>query len=1119
MANRFPLIIDTTNGNQFAELPDGDNLLLTNSSIINALNIEAIGTVTAGQLVIDGEIFRRSYNDLSDLPDIPNNILDLVADGTAGQILTTNGSGIVSFQNAPDPDPVLGGDLSGRVSNAQINANSIGVAELDVEDGSIGQVLATDGAGNLQFITVTGGGGGGGASSFLQLDGEIGLTQIEDDFITEVKLHIANDGTDGQYLTINSSGVLEYRDLPSESVDYNDITNTPIIPSSLTDLGILQGSQGQVLVSNGTGTFQFETLQTVENVEFSGTSISTTLNNSNLFLDPKGIGYVGVLGTNGLIIPKGTELDRNGFAVEGAIRLNTTSGQFEGYSGANWASLGGVRSVDGLTYINAESNPGASDDTIRMYTNGQESVTLTSNLLELNQNVNLRINSTEGATDLNSGALSVNGGISVRGNLLVSGRLDVDETFDTSVKADVTMDPNSLTNTATVSASDLEFFKPGQTVMLFGASTDQLAQDDTNLTLSLTRIGFTTPDASGDESTFSYRIAQMDTRNGKISPSSDAETITIESTEITAFNNSQNIQLVVGRQSVFHTILVYRKVDAETNYKLIKVLGPKELGASLSNIVWTDFYDFDLVDWAKKDASNAFDDDSGIIHVPVTAPGVASKGWIEAEIDAVDIAGSQLSFTDSFYAESTGTVVIDDTELVQLKIDQARAQNRNSLVLDNRTYFVKRLLIPSDFTLEGQGDQTRIIKQYWSTDIVTGSNAVIEVDTDTYTTQQNISVKHLRIDGNAQNQYLSNDVNTEYLNYVIRIFGNDILFENIEIENTIGGGIWAYDQSTREGLTVLNSEFKNGALSYVYDYSPLVTSEARVVKVAHNTFQNYPDAVYVDAIQKAIVTPNVIDNCGTGLFAYGSSKIILSPNVLLGPAGEFLQNPDVLNSEYNSINITLERDIDFNSSSYVYQENGELFDFTANQGSLSAYINELSKTNNVEELGTDYSQTTGGQNYIEFTNPGDANGGFAFRIVQSKVNDLLSRTSIATLLAINPNSQGLVYRIIATEYVSSANISGSTTGTVGQGSTYIVSVDNAIVFSVGTIVRLVNHTTSPNTQVTDATVTEINITNTGTGAGNITIDFGNDITGITTPGTGGTLAIKNNFVVAKGKIN
>jgi len=238
MANRFPLVVDTTAGNQFRELPDGDNLLLTNSSIVNALDITALGTVTASQLVVDGTVFRNDYNDLQNKPTIPTSILQLgIGDGTSGQFLTTNGSGTVSFQNIPVQDPALGGDLSGTSSAATINANSIGISQLDVDDGTIGQVLATDGSGNLQFLTITGGGGGGGgASNFVDLGGQIALSQIDDDFITPAKL---NDNsqvpTAGQYLTVSAGGDFEYLDLPITNPEWDDVQNKPAIPATLTD--------------------------------------------------------------------------------------------------------------------------------------------------------------------------------------------------------------------------------------------------------------------------------------------------------------------------------------------------------------------------------------------------------------------------------------------------------------------------------------------------------------------------------------------------------------------------------------------------------------------------------------------------------------------------------------------------------------------------------------------------------------------------------------------------------------------------------------------------------------------------------------------------------------------
>ena len=49
----------------------------------------------------------------------------------------------------------VGGDLTGTVGNAQIDANKVGITELNVSDGSTGQVLKTNGSGTLSFTTIT----------------------------------------------------------------------------------------------------------------------------------------------------------------------------------------------------------------------------------------------------------------------------------------------------------------------------------------------------------------------------------------------------------------------------------------------------------------------------------------------------------------------------------------------------------------------------------------------------------------------------------------------------------------------------------------------------------------------------------------------------------------------------------------------------------------------------------------------------------------------------------------------------------------------------------------------------------------------------------------------------
>ena len=103
MANRYPLIVDTTDGNKLKEIPSGDNLQLTGNSIIGVTDVTASGTIAGGVLsaasIMKGGTelaavaVSGSFNDLINKPtafsDLTNDLNVLVPGSNIG-LLTNN---------------------------------------------------------------------------------------------------------------------------------------------------------------------------------------------------------------------------------------------------------------------------------------------------------------------------------------------------------------------------------------------------------------------------------------------------------------------------------------------------------------------------------------------------------------------------------------------------------------------------------------------------------------------------------------------------------------------------------------------------------------------------------------------------------------------------------------------------------------------------------------------------------------------------------------------------------------------------------------------------------------------------------------------------------------------
>ena len=160
--------------------------------------------------------------------------------------------------------------------------------------------------------------------------------------------------------------------------------------------------------------------------------------------------------TGAIKIPSGNTLQRTS-GTTGEIRFNTSTSQFEGYQGASWSSLGGVRSVDNNTYIIAESSPGASDNILQFFAGGTRQANLSSAGFTVTANVS-------------AGYFSGNGsqlaGINAFSNVFISGQSPVQAD---SISDTLTLVAGAGITITTDAANDSVTFTTVSTLGAFGA--------------------------------------------------------------------------------------------------------------------------------------------------------------------------------------------------------------------------------------------------------------------------------------------------------------------------------------------------------------------------------------------------------------------------------------------------------------------------------------------------------------------------------------------------------------------------------------------------------------------------------------------------------------------------
>ena len=797
-----------------------------------------------------------------------------------------------------------------------------------------------------------------------------------------------------------------------------------------------------------------------------------------------------------------------------------------------------LQDADEDTYIIAETDYEADNDELDFYITNIHRMQLKNACLRLLEGTKLCIE------DTSPDAVTVDGGVKISGDLEVGGDIIFNPDLSQSI-IDTWTQPNEvLTNTLIIDeAENISNYKIGKTLRVLGIGVNASKPTGAGLTIdSVESVGLQEVITTGENPTalelytsVQYQLAEMDLTTGAISPATTISSVNVMRTDLETtsniFNLNNNIKLTISRSDANQAVLIYRKVDATDNdFGLLAVVGPKDLKVDTTGIIYIDYYNYDLNTWSNKNDKNIFTTSSGILHVPLTPPSNSLYGWDYAKVTAV--SGNAVILDKNFYHNDSITTIIDDTEELQALIDSRYINGLNFIDIENRKHYVSSLKVPPGFSITGKGRESKIIKQYWSTDFTNNTNHIFEpqVNINEQVLVKNISIEKLKIDGNFLNQYLLQDNTTTSIhrNYAVYMYGADLYFEDIQLTNVVGGGMFLYNtfnsQIVTEKVTVKDCLIENGCSTYRYDtFSPITAREIRNSKVLSTTMKNFPASADFTATDKSMIITNIIDNCGSGLLTYGSINSIYNPNILLGPANEFLPVADVLNTEYDSVNILIEKDIDYNSYKGVYQENGIIFDLTENinvNTGVVGVIYQLNKTTISETLGTEYT----GLIQVDELGSGNSVGEFSFRIPANEVNQILAldlAAKTATDPAYNPDYVGMVYRLIATEYVAKSTINpnvGVTTLDVGN-KLLQITVTDSTKFRINDIVRINSSNINPsNVADADIATTDAKITAINTIQKILTVQY-DVLAGNVSGGTIGTVDLKNSFVLVKGKIN
>ena len=514
MANRIPLIVDTTDSNKIKELPIGDNLLMTGSNITGVSGITAQSITTTTGTFTNLNTQNLTVTAATNLGSITN---ITITGGTAGQVLSTDGTGNVSFislgnydQNLNTTDDVTFNTVATRRITAPINVT----AEIRTSSTGLGNKTWTFGSTGILTLPVNGDIRNSAGQSLLSY-AAVAADIISDVDNTRDLGAVGNRWSQGHFtniygaLTGNVTG-----DLTGNVTGNTAGVHTGAVTGNLTGnvTGNLTGNvtgdvtgnvtgdvtgnmQGSVFANDSTQMINAVTGKVVGPIQVDVSNISILGGSNNQVLKTNGAGVLSWVTQSGGPGGGAVVLDD----LTDVVITSVSSGQVLKYDGANWINSAVPLNAFGTITVSGSGiniAPDQLNDTLTFIAStgismtadaGTDTITITNTAPNVTQNAF--------TTVAVAGQTSVAADSSTDTLTLVAG-------------ANVTITTDSGTDSITINAGQSNSF-----VSIAVAGQSPVLADSTSDTLTLVGSGITiTTDSVTDTITFSNAGSGLEAR-------------------------------------------------------------------------------------------------------------------------------------------------------------------------------------------------------------------------------------------------------------------------------------------------------------------------------------------------------------------------------------------------------------------------------------------------------------------------------------------------------------------------------------------------------------------------------------------------------------------------------